>query len=130
MDPSTLWCLFRKIDKSRDGTISVKELKQARKRGDLDISPAEAKALMKFGDEDDNGNKMLTFASFFVACTGQQLDPSLNSSLLRAFTDLDVNNDGYVDRKDLMKAAQVRCEPRPHRYRAACKVSIRPHPLI
>ena len=106
-----LWSLFRRIDKSRDGNISVKELAQARRRGDLQVSASEAKALMGFSDEDENGHKLLSFPAFFVACTGAQLGAHITPSLLKAFTGLDVNDDGYVDRKDLLKAAEV-CPPR------------------
>ena len=108
MDPmvDVLWALFRRIDKSRDGKVSVKELNAARKRGDLDISAAEAKALMRFSDEDDNGNKELSFAAFYVATTDKQLDPRITPSLLQLFTKLDANNDGYVTKKDLEKASE------------------------
>jgi Ca2+-binding EF-hand superfamily protein len=110
----TLWALFRRIDRSRDGNISVRELNLARKRGDIELTPGEAKALMRFSDLDDNGNKLLTFPAFFIACMDEQLDPRVSPSVLKAFTALDVNNDGYVDKKDLTKAAEVRPAWRIH----------------
>ena len=112
MDPEAattdlLWALFRRIDKSRDGNISVKELNRARKSGELDITPEEAKALMRFSDEDDKGEKLLSFPAFYVASTEKKLDPRITPSILKTFTNIDMNNDGYVDRKDLNKAAEV-----------------------
>jgi Ca2+-binding EF-hand superfamily protein len=109
IDVNLLWVLFRRIDKSRDGHISVRELTHARKSGDLDISPEEAKALMRFSDEGDDGKKQLSFAAFYVATTDRKLDPRITPSLLSTFTKIDMNNDGYVDKKDLSKAIEVRC---------------------
>jgi Ca2+-binding EF-hand superfamily protein len=102
-----LWALFRRIDKSRDGKISLRELNQSRKRSELNIGSDEARAVMRFSDEDENGNKLLSFPAFYVATTGLKLQARYTPSLLKAFTSLYMNNDGYVDAKDLIRAAEA-----------------------
>jgi Ca2+-binding EF-hand superfamily protein len=109
LDALCQWALFRRIDKSRhgDGKISLRELNQSRKRGELNIGSDEARAVMRFSDEDENGNKLLSFPAFYVATTGLTLQARYTPSLLKAFTSLDMNNDGYVDAKDLIRAAEA-----------------------
>jgi len=107
-DLDLLWAVFRRVDRSRDGIVSRKELAVAAQSGILSMNETTFKAILSFADEDDNGNEELTFAAFFRALTNKQLDQRITPSMLKLFTLLDVNNDGFVDKQDLKKVIAVR----------------------
>jgi len=111
-DLDLLWAVFRRVDRSRDGIVSRKELAIAAQSGLLSMDETTFKAILSFADEDDNGNEELTFPAFFRALTNQQLDQRITPSMLKLFTHLDVNNDGFVDKQDLKKVIAVRSATR------------------
>jgi Ca2+-binding EF-hand superfamily protein len=101
-DYDKLWIVFRKVDTSNDGKVTRNELAEACK-GAATLSSQQARDLMKFADEDDDGSKFVAFPAFYRALQGKQLDPRVTPSLLKNFADLDFDRDGYVTRADLSK---------------------------
>ena len=101
-DYDKLWVLFRKVDTSGDGKVTRNELAEACKKDDT-ISSMQARELMKFADEEDDGTKFVSFPAFYLALQGKQLDMRVTPSILATFASLDFDRDGYVTAADLSK---------------------------
>ncbi len=91
---------FRAIDQNEDGYITVPDLIQSAKETNIEISEVEATQLVQVLDIDKNGHCSI---SDFVAAA---MDKSLYSEEIAklAFDHFDVQKDGFITVKDLIKA--------------------------
>eukprot|EP00160_Parvularia_atlantis_P011501 Unigene2249_Nuclearia_a/m.7001 Unigene2249_Nuclearia_a/g.7001 ORF Unigene2249_Nuclearia_a/g.7001 Unigene2249_Nuclearia_a/m.7001 type:complete len:248 (-) Unigene2249_Nuclearia_a:122-865(-) len=96
------WIVFRKVDRSRDNSVTKKELLRAAERG-LQLSKKEINKIMREADED--GSKELSFNEFYKYMSeGGTLEPRISTVVLNMFTKYDHDNDGLLSRKDFLKA--------------------------
>jgi len=117
-DYDNLWVLFRKVDRDGDGKVTRSELAEACK-GATTLTPAQARQLMKFADEDEEGNKFVSFPAFYRALNEKPLDMRVTPSLLATFAQLDFDRDGYVTRADLEKGVGMTPKHQERLFKAA-----------
>jgi calcium-dependent protein kinase len=86
---------FKKLDKNKDGYITLPELKSALKLG---ISEEELEDILKGVDTDKNG--AINYTEFIAATLNQCLIND-KGKIEKAFKTLDCNGDGSINAKDL-----------------------------
>ena len=117
-DYDALWVLFRKVDSDGDGKVNRKELAEAC-RNEASLSSQQARELLKFADEEEDGTKIITFPAFYRGLQGKQLDMRVTPSLLDTFSGLDFDRDGYVTAADLSKGVGMSAKHQERLMKAA-----------
>lgn len=91
--------IFLKLDKNKDGYITLKELKEGMK--DLD-NIDELTEILKGVDVDNNG--AINYTEFIAATLDQNLIVNQTNKIKDAFKIFDIDGDGVIDEEE-MKAA-------------------------
>ena len=95
-DEEDLLAKFKEIDLDGDGFIDINELRARAKLDGVDISEAELKVMVCYGDS--NGDGKIDFDEFVKMYREEEQDDE--QMMLSTFRTFDLNNDGFIDKEE------------------------------